>query len=327
MRLPHPLLDRLCFTFESADELVRALGDTVDSEEIATIERLTELQLPPITSPHTLATMLGLNDGLVWSMINRTHRHYRTFSVPKGKRERLIHAPRVALKVLQKWLSVRLTALYERPSHVFGFVPGLSHLDAAAQHLSAQWVFSVDIENFFPTTPELLVSTRLQAMGFNELGAKVISRLACFQGNLAQGAPSSPVLSNICFSDVDQQLSAVAARHGVRMSRYADDIVFSGISEFPPQLKSDVLSLFLESTWKLAEHKTTLDILPNRLKVHGLLVHGDKIRLTKGYRNQIRAYRHLMDRGAIGDADEDRIRGHLTYAAAVDKASALPKSQ
>ena len=327
MRLPHLFLDRLCFTFASADELVRALGDTAKPEEIAAIERLAALQLPPITSPHALATMLGLNDGLVWSMINRPQRHYRTFTVPKGKHERVIHAPRVALKVFQKWVSVRLVSAYARPPHVFGFFPGLSHLNAAAQHLSAQWTFSIDIENFFPSTPEWLVNARLQAMGFNELGANVIARLACFQGNLAQGAPSSPILSNICFSDLDQCLSNAAEKYQVRISRYADDIVFSGVSEFPPQFGDDVLALFPGSPWKLAEHKTSLDVLPNRLKVHGLLVHGEKVRLTKGYRNQIRAYQHLMDKGAVGEADKARIRGHLSYAASVENSSAPRKTE
>lgn len=318
MRLPHLLLDRLCFTFASAEELVRALGETVKPEEIATIERLATLQLPPITSPHALATMLGLNDGLVWSMINRQQRHYRTFPVPKGKHERVIHAPRVALKVFQKWLSVRLVSAYARPAHVFGFTPGFSHMDAAAQHLGAQWTFGVDIENFFPSTPERLVNSKLQAMGFNELGAGVVARLACFQGNLAQGAPSSPVLSNICFSDLDQQLADIASKYQVRMSRYADDIIFSGVESFPTELQEDVHSLFPPSPWKLAEHKTSLNTLPNRLKVHGLLVHGEKIRLTKGYRNRIRAYQHLMDQGVIREADRARIRGHLSYAAAVN---------
>ena len=327
MRLPHLLLDRLCFTFTSAAELVRALGETAMPEEIAEIERLAALQLPPITSPHALATMLGVNDGLVWSMINRPQRHYRTFAVPKGRQERVIHAPRVALKVFQKWLSVRLVAAYPRPSHVFGFTPGFSHIDAAAQHLGARWTLGVDIHNFFPTTPEWLVNARLQFMGFNALGAKVVARLACFQGNLAQGAPSSPVLSNICFSDLDQQLADVAVKYHVRMSRYADDIVFSGIEDVPAQLKGDVQSLFSPSPWKLAQHKISLDVLPDRLKIHGLLVHGEKIRLIKGYRNQIRAYQHLMDQGAIGEADKARIRGHLSYAAAVDKGSVSPMSE
>ena len=164
-------------------------------------------------------------------------------------------------------------------------------------------------------------------MGFNQLGAKVVACLACFQGNLAQGAPSSPVLSNICFSDLDQQLADVAAKYRVRMSRYADDIVFSGVKDFPTQLQEDVLSLFPPSPWKLAEHKTSVDVLPNRLKVHGLLVHGEKIRLTKGYRNQMRAYQHLMDQGTIRESDRARIRGHLSYAAAVNRNSVLPESE
>ena len=32
------------------------------------------------------------------------------------------------LKVIQKWLSVHFQSIYERPAHVFGFVPGVSHI-------------------------------------------------------------------------------------------------------------------------------------------------------------------------------------------------------
>lgn len=59
-------------------------------------------------------------------------------------------------------------------------------------------------------------------------------------------------------------------------------------------------------------------MLPNRLKVHGLLVHGEKVRLTKGYRNRIRAYKHLYGKDKIKDEDVKRIVGHITYASQVE---------
>jgi len=255
-------------------------------------------------------------------MVNRQARHYRTFEIPKGTGLRSITAPRVALKVIQKWLSVRLQAIYQRPAHVFGFIPGLSHIDAAARHLNASWVLNFDIENFFPSTPELLVQGSLRQIGYAETGAALVARLACFQRHLAQGAPTSPVLSNIAFQQMDIQLSALAAKHQLRLSRYADDIVLSGTSQMPATLVDDVRVLFLQTPWRLAEQKTHLAVLPTRLKVHGLLVHGDQVRLTKGYRNKLRAFKYLHEKGAIHHDHLARIRGHLSYASAVERWSA-----
>lgn len=71
--------------------------------------------------------------------------------------------------------------------------------------------------------------------------------------------------------------------------------------------------------WQLADDKTRLAEVPQRLKVHGLLVHGSRARLTKGYRNKLRAYRHLLETKRIGDDDVARVKGHLSYASFVDR--------
>lgn len=318
MRLPHLFLDNLCFTFGSADDLNRVLGDLIDADERQEVLRLAQLSLPPVTSTRSLAAMLGINEGLIWSMLNRQQRHYRMFEIPKGRGTRSITAPRVALKVIQKWLSVRIAATYVPPDHVFGFVPHRSHLAAAATHLGANWVLSADVQNFFPSTPEGLVEQHLIRLGFGEAGAALVARLACFRGALAQGAPCSPVLSNVCFLPVDRQLADIAATLNLRLSRYADDIVFSGDSQPPENLVERLQAALAQTPWALAAHKTELAILPKRLKVHGLLVQGPTVRLTKGYRNRIRAYRHLLDAGRINANDLPRVRGHLAYAHAVD---------
>lgn len=319
MRLPHLFLENLCFTYSSADELLRALGEDIDPDEAAEIRRLAAIRLPPVTSPRALACMIGVNEGLIWSMLNRQRRYYRIFPIEKGRGVRYITAPRVALKVIQKWISSHLQLVYERPAHVFGFVPGLSHLDAAACHTNASWVLGFDIENFFPTTPEAIIVATLRGLGYNDRGATVIARLACYQGFLAQGAPTSPVLSNFALSRIDAQLQEIAGSLGLRLSRYADDIVFSGVGGVPDGLIQAVEAIFAQSTWRLAEGKTSLAVLPSRLKVHGLLVHGDLVRLTKGYRNKIRALRYLNEKGAILEADLPRVRGHLSYADSVTR--------
>jgi hypothetical protein len=46
---------------------------------------------------------------------------------------------------------------------------------------------------------------------------------------LPQGAPTSPVLTNIVCQKLDFLLTGVAKRFGLKYSRYADDITFSSM--------------------------------------------------------------------------------------------------
>lgn len=318
MRLPHQLLESPYFIFSSVEEVLKAVAGGVPDEEVEAIQRVAERGLPPVTSRMVLATMLGINPGLVWSFESRPHRHYRSFSIPKGRGSRRIDAPRVALKAVQKWLSVQLERCFVPPNHVYGFVPGRSHIDAARQHCGAEWVLSFDITNFFQSTPRQLVATSLVEMGFPDQGAALLARLACLGDFLAQGAPSSPVLSNICFRGTDSALAELADSFDVRLTRYADDIVFSGTSTFPQPLLAAASALFQEGPWRLSSAKTHLAVSPHRLKVHGLLVHGPNVRLTKGYRNRLRAYRHLLQKGSIRENDRPKILGHLNYGNQVE---------
>ena len=81
MKLPPFLLDSPYFLFESAADLVAALGQDVSIGDVAEIERLSKIGLPPIISRNSLAVMLGVNPGLLWSFEKRPQRYYRHFTI------------------------------------------------------------------------------------------------------------------------------------------------------------------------------------------------------------------------------------------------------
>lgn len=313
MRLPQSLISNPLFQYHRVSDLLAALDGDIDDQEASEIQRLSNLGLPPITSTNCLAVIFGVNPKFIWSLCNRRSRYYRHFSIPKGRGQREIHAPRVGLKLIQKWLSLRLSQFWGEREGVYGFVAGRSHVDAAAQHCGSDWVFSCDIENFFPSTSEVFVTQSLEAIGYNHNSAALIASLTCYQGGLAQGSPLSPVLSNICFNFLDIKLLALRDSLLGIYTRYADDVVFSGRGKFPEDLLEQVSNCFKGTPWLIADNKNYKAIKPSRLKVHGLLVDGDIPRLTKGYRNKIRAYNHLASNNKI-TKHEATILGHLAYA-------------
>lgn len=320
MRLPQSLLDSPLFIFGSSQEFFSAVKGEVPPDDLQELQRLIDEGLPPVVSASLLAVLFGLNPGIVQSIIRNPNKYYRQFSIPKGNGVRVINSPRVALKIIQKWLSIWLQNKYAPPSHVYGFIPGRSHVLAAAKHTGAKWIFSVDIKDFFPSTSDRMISDCMVELGYSQEGAEIIKKICCLNGGLAQGSPASPILSNIAFKNLDIALERIAIKYDTKLTRYADDITFSSVDAYPDGLKEEVIGIFETVPWTLSKDKIEFSSLPNRLKVHGLLVHGENVRLTKGYRNKLRAYRHLLRNKKIIKSDINKIIGHLKYGDYIENA-------
>lgn len=309
----------LLVSYASIDDYLEALDPGLRRLHETRIRRLVEQGFPPVVSSRCLAVLFGYSTKFVNAMAQQNWKYYRTFVIRQGKKKREIQAPKVALKVIQKWFGYHLSRAITFDDFVFGFVSGKSAPAAAAQHASARWVYSVDVNNFFPSTPRAVVISALVGIGYSERAATLLAGLLCYRNSLAQGSPASPVISNIAFRELDRQLKEIAVENHIRMTRYADDIVFSGVDKFTEDIKNQVEGLFENTCWTLSGEKEYFSEIPKRLKVHGLLVHGDRPRLTKGYRNRIRAYKHLLETGQIKDEDIPRIKGHIKYAESIDR--------
>tara|TARA_B100000902_G_scaffold399950_1_gene473909 strand:+ start:3339 stop:4298 length:960 start_codon:yes stop_codon:yes gene_type:complete len=310
----------LLVSYSSIDDYLSVLSPEMEEEYGDEIRELVERQLPPVVSSRCLSVLFGYSTKFVNALQLRNHKYYREFTIRKGKKRRKIQAPRVALKVIQKWFGHHLSQALPVENYVYGFVAGRSAVDAAAKHCEASWIYSVDIENFFPSTVDDVVIKALKGIGYSDKGATLITHLCCYGDYLGQGAPSSPVLSNLAMKPVDVQLKAIADDLGITFTRYADDIVFSGKGVFPEELKHRVLTIFDDTCWKLAANKEYLAEADKgqRLKVHGLLVNGKRPKLTKGYRNRIRAYKHLLATDKVKPEDRKRVVGHIKFAESVD---------
>lgn len=316
--LPPPLF----VSFASLSEAIEAMPVVYRSGVHAVMQPLVEQGLPPVLSSGVVATLFGVSTTFVRAIANSPTHYYREFTIRKGKKLRKINAPKIALKLIQSWIGAHLSHSVVLSNCVLGFVPGHNGvIEAANRHCCAQWVYSLDLRDFFHSVDSNRVIQSLRKLGYPDSASVLIAQLCTLGGALPQGSPASPVLSNLAFSQTDLELVAIAEKLGVRYTRYADDIVFSGERELPTDLQTLVRACLGKHAWQIAPEKEKVVKLPNRLKVHGLLVHGSKPRLTKGYRNRIRAYRHLVLAGKVTPGDQAKIAGHISYAKQVEAAT------
>lgn len=308
----------LFISFHDVDQYLEALppSDKVNFEN--EIRHLLQLNLPPVVSVRCLGVLFGFSSEFVWAMYHRTERYYRHFTIPKGRGNRDIHAPRIALKIILSWFGSTLAPSLDLQPCVYGFVRGKSAIQAAKIHCGAAWIFSTDIKNFFPSTSKSVINKSLMSIGYSELGAEIMSKLCCYNNGLAQGSPASPALSNLAFNKADKEMMLLAEELGIKYTRYADDLVFSGKGKPPDGLENKVRVIIENYGWKVADRKQVLTCAPKRLKVHGLLVNGETPRLTKSYRNRIRAFRHIIGRRGNKADNYNKIKGHIAYAKSVE---------
>jgi len=308
---PPPIL----VSFGTAQNLFEAVPERVRESHQTEIELLLAKNLPPVVSISVVSTLFGVSPNFIASILRAPHRYYRHFTIRKGRKKREIHAPKVSLKLIQNWIGSNISRAVIFPDYVLGFVPKKHGvIEAAQHHCEAHWVYSLDLRDFFTSIKADRLHKPLQELGYSENSVRLIARFCMFTDFLPQGSPASPVLSNLSFLDTDNAINELAASRGVRYTRYADDLVFSGTGEFPEEFDSAIKALIERHGWNIAKEKEHLAKLPARLKVHGLLVHHDTPRLTKGYRNKIRAYRHLLTAGRVSSEDLARIKGHISYA-------------
>ncbi|MBI0326969.1 reverse transcriptase domain-containing protein [Burkholderia plantarii] len=158
---------------------------------------------------------------------------YKHFSITKRNGSpRVISEPRRRLKVVQErvlaFLEARRGPL--KPA-VHGFVSKRSIVTNARAHCSPKnhHILNLDLQDFFPSITFYRVRgvLRKHPFNFSHHVATVIAHICTLDGTLPQGAPTSPLLSNLVCRSMDRDLTDLARRNLARYTRYADDITFS----------------------------------------------------------------------------------------------------
>ena len=244
---------------------------------------------------------------------------YSSFSIPKrsgGTRE--IHVPDDRLKGLQHALVDMLEQCEREIAKERGFEDGFSHgfehgrsiITNAWQHKSRRYVLNLDLQEFFPSINFGRVRgffIKNKHYGLHPKIATIIAQIVCFQNSLPQGAPSSPIISNLVTHILDVRLGKLAAAAKCTYTRYADDLTFStNQKEFPAALAYEVpgsvgewvlsealLSKISSSGFAVHPGKMRMQCRPSQQIVTGLTVN-EKVNVRATYYRAARAMCHSM---------------------------------
>ena len=233
---------------------------------------------------------------------------YKHFAVPKSNGGlRIISEPIEPLKEIQRLLLNIFTRSYAPLESSHGFIAERSILTNAKSHVRKSWVFNADLEKFFPTIRMEKVESALSgiklkfllddpgkngAMSYQDvqLSDEIISmlvNLCCFRSlpesgdpetwyGLPQGAPTSPILSDMVARKMDEDILSFCADKGIEYTRYADDLSFSPLDPKDYQGYKNLISGNFKR--KPEPCRGLLEII----QAHGFRINGKKNKLFYG---------------------------------------------
>ncbi len=296
--------------------------------------KLVGKNLPIIFSLPHLCLLAGVNIANVirFCSTNRIA-DYKRFKLKKKRGGyRIILMPNDEIKYLQRWILINI--LEKIPSHqsCMGFDKTSSILKNAQQHLKKEAILKMDLLRFYDSVNEKRIYGIFNHLGFHpnlavslakictivpddlfyssfksselDLKAIIINRQ---EGILAQGAPTSPKLSNLISFRLDKRLTKLAVKHGLQYSRYADDITFSGPIEALKKVKKVAYRIVSEENLCVNFSKTKLLVRGNPFFVTGLSVNNDVVTVPR--KRKILIEHHLFHCRKNGVEEHMRICG------------------
>lgn len=287
------------------------------------IRNLKQLNIPVIFSLAHLSKITHLDMDFLINSINRKREaaNYKLFAVAKrsGGR-RFIHAPTKRILALQAFVNKYILQKLSPHPMAFAYTRAGGIGKCAEQHLGARWLLRFDLKDFFYSICEYSVYKIFKKLGYTRLLSFELARLVtttrlpeakryflrkplCASvydgltediqliysisdvGVLPQGAPSSPMLSNLVAFQLDCDLTEYAHQANMVYSRYADDIFLSCYKlpkgESIQSIRKEVVNIIANNRFKENKNKFHVSGPGARKLMLGLLIDGDRIRISK----------------------------------------------
>ncbi|MFC1849037.1 reverse transcriptase domain-containing protein [candidate division CSSED10-310 bacterium] len=253
--------------------------------------RLKQYQIPVLKTAAEIAAAMNISVGelrfLAFARKTSKCSHYKRFTIPKKSGgQRLISAPMPRLKQAQLWILENILDKIPVHESAHGFLKGRSIVSNADPHVGAAVLINLDLKDFFPTVTYPRVKGLFRSLGYSEQVATILG-LLCTEPevdevlcngetyyvtksarHLPQGAPSSPMITNLICRRLDKRLLKTSQELGFTYTRYADDLSFSGSGNVDREIGKLIRTV------------------NNIIKHEGFLVHPAKTRILRTGRKQ-----------------------------------------
>lgn len=247
---------------------------------------------------------------VLYAIANNSQKYYTIKYINKkdGTKRKLL-IPNCFLKRIQQNILHNILYGLTPSKYVKSYQQNLTLKDNASPHQNQKMVLKLDIKNFFPSISFEDIYKILPNEILPPSIKVLITHLCTYENYLPQGAPTSPMLSNLVLKNFDNYIGSYCKKQNINYTRYCDDLTFSG--DFNPYYLINKVRAFLEEMgFNLNDKKTKIITRKNRQIITGLVVN-KKINVPKQYRQKIRQEMYHINKYGL--------KSHLAYLNIKDK--------
>lgn len=291
-------------------------------------ELLRILGLPIFEKEEELASLMHISPSIIKVIVLHPERFYKKYKIRKSSGKwRSIKQPSRDLKGIQAWILRSIIEKIAPSIYATGYIKKKNIYFNVLQHCDNRYFISLDLEDFFPSISTRRVIKKFEIIGYSSKASYILSRLCTFEGNLPQGAVTSPGLSNWIASQLDRRIGGYAARTNIIYTRYSDDITLSSNNRI---LLRKSLSRILKiiKTEHFTSNLKKLRVMGpgNRCAITGLVKNDTEARFGIGIKKKriMRAVIHnyvFKSQTDVKYNTDDSIYGWIEYLRVVDQSS------
>ncbi|WP_187431753.1 hypothetical protein ROLI_025500 [Roseobacter fucihabitans] len=265
-----------------------------------------------------ISSFLGFAPQHIFYLVEDPDKFYTTIRIPKNSDPltyRTLDIPYSELKGVQRVINRKILQKLPLNDCAFSYVSGKSIYAAAHEFCGGKAVLKMDIADFFPSITGQRVLGLFKSLGFNQSISYILSQLCLRNNCIAQGAPTSPAVSNLIMRRFDRQMEKLAASWEMSYLRYSDDVFLYKNKNFNhPKLAFYVTRIIEQNGFAVNQSKTRFHPRGQPRITLGLLTHGDKPSIPGPARRQYRAAFHRASRDfEWAYHNEARLKGILEW--------------
>lgn len=299
---------------------------------------LHQRNLPVIFDFVHLAMYFKCSSEVLKGVVANVERHYNEYKIrKKAGGDRPIEAPDYLLKDIQRWIYINILCKDTSINDcVHGFIPKSMNKDKvrgvltnAAPHAGHDWLINIDLKNFFHTVKLDKVKDYFSSLGYENEVVKTLTALCTYKSRLPQGAPTSPMLSNIIASTMDVMMLKYCNKRGIVYTRYADDLTFSANSDVEVPPIEDIYKIVYLNGFNVNRMKTKVRYKGCRQEVTGLTV-TNGVHVSQRFKKEILRelhfckkfgiYEHYKHLNTTKGLYKEWLRGKIMFVRQIDPA-------
>ncbi|MEY8700420.1 retron Ec67 family RNA-directed DNA polymerase/endonuclease [Streptococcus ferus] len=212
------------------------------------------------------------------------------------------------------------------------FEKGKSILTNAQVHRNKKYIVSIDLKDFFDSFTFYRVKGYFEKNRDFQLSKEIamtLANLVCYKSKLPQGAPSSPILTNMIGRILDSRILKICKKYRLKYTRYADDMTFStnddAIIKTMANFLSELNNVIENAGFKINEKKTRISYWNSRQLVTGLVVNKrvniprEYYKATKGMAHQLYLGKDVHINGKKVSNPINRLTGRFAFINQVER--------